>query len=85
MLKEIRSSAFKSNGQIRPAIVFHDGLNVCKGPDDYPNSIGKSNFLMVIDFAFGGAEPGVVLGASSSVWADCLFESEVVADADVEF
>ena len=56
MLKEIRSSAFKSNGQVRPTIVFHDGLNVCKGPDDYPNSIGKSNFLMAIDFAFGGSD-----------------------------
>ena len=56
MLKEIRSSAFKSNGQVRPTIVFHNGLNVCKGPDDYPNSIGKSNFLMAIDFAFGGSD-----------------------------
>ena len=56
MLKEIRSDAFKSNGQIRQTIVFHDGLNVCKGPDDYPNSIGKSNFLMALDFAFGGSD-----------------------------
>lgn len=56
MLKEIRSNAFKSNGQVRPTIVFHDGLNVCKGPDDYPNSIGKSNFLMAVDFAFGGSD-----------------------------
>lgn len=56
MLKEIRSNAFKSNGQVRPTIIFHDGLNVCKGPDDYPNSIGKSNFLMAIDFSFGGSD-----------------------------
>lgn len=56
MLKEIRSDAFKSHGQIRPAISFHNGLNVCKGPDDYPNSIGKSNFLMALDFAFGGSD-----------------------------
>ncbi|MCR5786403.1 MAG: DUF2326 domain-containing protein [Acholeplasmatales bacterium] len=54
MLKEIRSNAFISNGNIRPTIVFNEGLNVCKGPDDYPNSIGKSDFLMAIDFAFGG-------------------------------
>lgn len=54
MLKEIRSNAFISNGNIRPTIVFNEGLNVCKGPDDYPNSIGKSDFLMTIDFAFGG-------------------------------
>ncbi|MGI6675900.1 MAG: hypothetical protein ACOX5N_00240 [Bacilli bacterium] len=56
MLKEIRSDAFKSHGQIRPVISFHNGLNVCKGPDDYPNSIGKSNFLMALDFAFGGSD-----------------------------
>ena len=56
MLKEIRSDAFRSYGQVRPTISFHDGLNVCKGPDDYPNSIGKSNFLMALDFAFGGSD-----------------------------
>jgi len=54
MLKEIQSNAFKSNDQIRPAILFKKGLNVVKGPDDFVNSIGKSTFLMAIDFVFGG-------------------------------
>ena len=56
MLKEIRSDVFKSHGKIRPTIVFHEGLNVCKGPNDSTNSIGKSTFLMVIDFVFGGSD-----------------------------
>lgn len=56
MLKELRSDAFKSYGEIRPTIIFHSGLNVCKGPDDATNSIGKSNFLMVLDFVFGGSD-----------------------------
>lgn len=54
MLKEIQSEAFRTNGQVRPAVRFHHGLNVVKGPDDFVNSIGKSTFLMVIDFVFGG-------------------------------
>lgn len=54
MLREIQSDAFKSHGEIRPPIVFSDGLNVVKGPDDFDNSIGKSTFLMIVDFAFGG-------------------------------
>jgi len=54
MLKEIQSNAFKSNDQIRPAIQFKKGLNVVKGPDDFVNSIGKSTFLMAVDFVFGG-------------------------------
>ena len=54
MLIEIQSDVFKSNGQIRPAIRFHQGVNVVKGPDDFVNSIGKSTFLMIVDFVFGG-------------------------------
>lgn len=59
MLKEIRSNAFKLNAKkenesIRPTIVFHNGLNIVNGSDTGTNSIGKSNFLMCIDFCFGG-------------------------------
>ena len=35
-------------------IVFREGLNVVVGDDDAANSIGKSNTLLLIDFAFGG-------------------------------
>ena len=35
-------------------IVFQKGLNVVVGDDDAANSIGKSNTLLLIDFAFGG-------------------------------
>lgn len=56
MLKEIQSNAFKSHGEIRPKIIFNNGLNVLKGPDSSDNSIGKSNFLMALDFVFGGED-----------------------------
>ena len=54
MLIEIRCSAFKSKGQTRPPIAFSDGLNVVLGDSEASNSIGKSTFLLVVDFAFGG-------------------------------
>ena len=59
MLKEIRSNAFKLNAKtdnetIRPTITFHSGLNIVNGSDTGTNSIGKSNFLMCLDFCFGG-------------------------------
>lgn len=54
MLIEIQSDAFKSYGKVRPPIRFTNGLNVVKGPDNFENSIGKSTFLMIVDFVFGG-------------------------------
>lgn len=58
MLKEIRCDKFKSNGRSRPPIVFNDGLNVILGSKNGDNSIGKSTFLMIIDYAFGGNSYG---------------------------
>ena len=49
MLKEINCNQF-----IKPKIVFTKGLNSVLGDDVSTNSIGKSTFLMVIDFVFGG-------------------------------
>ena len=54
MLIEIKCSEFRANGQIRPAVRFTDGLNVVLGDSEASNSIGKSTFLLVVDFAFGG-------------------------------
>lgn len=57
MLKEIYSPMFKEhgkNGTTRPAIKFHEGLNVILGEQNGYNSIGKSTALLAIDFAFGG-------------------------------
>jgi len=51
MLNEIICDKFKKNNQ---RIVFNKGLNVVLGNDQATNSIGKSTFLMIIDFAFGG-------------------------------
>ena len=55
MLKQIYSEAFKTyNGKIRDRINLNPGLNVVLGTTDGANSIGKSSFLMVVDFIFGG-------------------------------
>ncbi len=54
MLIEIQSDAFVSHKIIRPKITFNPGLNIVKGPDSFDNSIGKSSFMMCIDFVFGG-------------------------------
>lgn len=49
MLKEIQSTVFREN-----RIQFHKGLNIVVGDNEASNSIGKSTFLMIIDFIFGG-------------------------------
>lgn len=54
MLIEIRSDTFISYGEQRPPIVFRQGLNTVLGDEAGSNSIGKSSFLMIVDFAFGG-------------------------------
>ena len=59
MLKEIYCSKFKiggKNGETRPAIQFHEGLNAVIGDGNRSNSIGKSTLLMIIDFVFGGTD-----------------------------
>ena len=54
MLIEIYCDKFKSNGKTRSPIRFENGLNIVEGADNGSNSIGKSTFLMIIDFCFGG-------------------------------
>jgi hypothetical protein len=56
MLREIRCSSFASqvDGKIQNAIIFHSGVNIVCGGDEGDNSIGKTTFLNIIDFAFGG-------------------------------
>lgn len=54
MLKEILCDEFKSHEQPRNAIVFHPGLNAVVGNESGTNSVGKSTFLMILDFVFGG-------------------------------
>lgn len=56
MLAEIRCDKFMSNGVVRPPIRFNPGLNTILGSVSGSNSIGKSTFLMVIDFVFGGED-----------------------------
>ena len=54
MLYEIWCDKFISNGSPRGIIHFNEKLNIVKGHDSGTNSIGKSTFLLAIDFAFGG-------------------------------
>lgn len=54
MLYEIICDKFISHGKPRGPIVFHDGLNIVQGHNSGTNSIGKSTFLLIVDFVFGG-------------------------------
>ena len=54
MLTEIFCDKFMEHGNTRGRILFHAGLNTVAGSDSGSNSIGKSTFLMIIDFVFGG-------------------------------
>lgn len=59
MLYEIWSDRFRTDGrdgEIRPPIRFHAGLNTVLGTQTRSNSIGKSTFLMIIDYVFGGID-----------------------------
>ena len=56
MLVEVQCDKFIENGKIRKPIRFHAGLNAVLGDDNGSNSIGKSTFLMVLDFVFGGSD-----------------------------
>lgn len=58
MLLEVQCEKFaeRIDGKLVPRkkIVFHEGLNTILGDKKAQNSIGKSTFLLVIDFCFGG-------------------------------
>lgn len=56
MLLELSSDKFLTFGEKRKKIVFKKGLNIVTGDDNKSNSIGKSTFLMIIDFCFGGKD-----------------------------
>lgn len=60
MLVELECPLFgsKKEGIFKPygKIEFHKGLNTVLGAKKADNSIGKSTFLMVIDFCFGGTD-----------------------------
>lgn len=54
MLVEISCEKFVDNGHERGNIQFLPGLNVVLGDETATNSIGKSTFLLIVDFVFGG-------------------------------
>ena len=51
MLVEIRCEKFAKEFQ---TISFHNGLNTVLGSTGGSNALGKSTFLWIIDYAFGG-------------------------------
>lgn len=56
VLKQIYCDKFQINGKPRGPINFKEGLNVVLGGESGTNSIGKSTFLMILDFVFGGKD-----------------------------
>ncbi len=54
MLYEIKCDEFKSYGKPRPVIRFNEHLNTVLGGKAADNSVGKSTFMLIIDYAFGG-------------------------------
>ena len=54
MLKEVYCELFKSTAGPRGRIQFHQGLNTVLGGEAADNSIGKSTFLLILDYCFGG-------------------------------
>ena len=54
MLVKLRCEKFSAHISKEHTISFHEGLNVVCGDDKGSNAIGKSTFLLIIDFVFGG-------------------------------
>jgi len=54
MLSEILCEEFRNEQGVREPVVFQTGLNAIIGNESGTNSVGKSTFLMIIDFVFGG-------------------------------
>lgn len=55
MLAEISCDKFIDEGIPRGPVKLKPSLNVVLGSSDGSNSIGKSTFLLIVDFAFGGS------------------------------
>lgn len=55
MLSEIKCDLFREGDEPRGVIGFKEGLNLIVGGDTAANSIGKTTFLLAIDFALGGS------------------------------
>lgn len=60
MLDEIRCDKFIDQGIPRSPIRFKPGLNAVLGAERANNSIGKTTFLLIVDFCFGGSSYATV-------------------------
>ena len=52
MLLEVSCDKFVENGKVRKPVKFEKGLNAVVGNESGTNSVGKSTFLMILDFVF---------------------------------
>lgn len=62
MLAEILCDKFVDQGVPRGPIKFKHGLNAVLGAERANNSIGKTTFLLIIDFCFGGSSYASING-----------------------
>lgn len=54
MLVNLRCDKFSAHINKEHTVSFREGLNVVCGDNEGSNAIGKSTFLLIIDFVFGG-------------------------------
>ena len=65
MLTELRCSKFRPGIQ---KITFREGLNTVLGTEEGTNSAGKSTFLLILDFVFGGSDYSQKLKKLKEAW-----------------
>lgn len=85
MLSEIESGAFMDSGRERGAIRFRRGLNIVLGPASGANSIGKSTFLLAVDYAFGGTSYGKRNDIRAHVGVHEVRFTHTIANVDYRF
>lgn len=78
MLKTLKCNAFEK----KETIFFNKGLNIIKGDKAASNSIGKSTFLMIIDFILGGSNYLSHDGGAISIKGNHTFEYSFDFDDD---
>lgn len=85
MLTRVYSEAFMEDHEVRSIITFRKGLNTVRGAENAKNSIGKSTFLNVIDFVFGGSSLSKSKPIKDNVGAHTIFFTFSFAGVDYHF
>lgn len=85
MLSEIICEHFSDNGNPRGAISLREGLNVVLGSSGGSNSIGKTSFLLIVDFAFGGSTYAKQEETLQNIGPHCIFFSHRIDGVECRF